>query len=146
MRALALTIFVYSLLVASADAQTDTAAARQVLATEDQRFAAMLRGDSTALRSLVADELTYTHTDGEHQLKADFLRTVGSGAIRYEAIAPDHRTVRVVGEGGIVGGESAMRVGPPGQIRAFRIRYLAVYVHRSGTWQLLAWQSTRLPG
>jgi hypothetical protein len=39
-----------------------------------------------------------------------------------------------------------MRVGPPGQIRAFRIRYLAVYVHRSGIWQLLAWQSTRLPG
>jgi hypothetical protein len=83
MRALALTILVYSLLVVSAVAQTDTAAARQVLATEDQRFAAMLRGDSTALRSLVADELTYTHTDGEHQLKADFLRTVGSGAIRY---------------------------------------------------------------
>ena len=29
--------------------------------------------------------------------------------------------------------------------RQFGVRYTDVYLRRSGRWQLLAWQSTRLP-
>jgi ketosteroid isomerase-like protein len=45
---------------------------------EHDRFAAMVRGDLTALDTLVADDLGYTHTDGVTQTKAEFLETVRS--------------------------------------------------------------------
>ena len=129
-----------SLLVAQ-----DSAAAR-VLAADDQRFAAMMRADTAALRTKLAEDLAYTHTTGARQDKAEFLRTLASGQLRYRRIAPTERTVRFLGaEGAVVVGRSNMQVESGGQVLAFAIRYLAVYRRVAGDWQLVAWQSTRLP-
>jgi ketosteroid isomerase-like protein len=126
-------------------AQMDSASIRQVLAAEDQRFAAMSHGDTAALEHLLATDLTYTHTDGEQNTKAEFLRILGSGALRYAVIAPEARDVRVFGSLAVVTGRSAMRVESDGQAHAFLIRYLAVYHRCTRGWELIAWQSTRLP-
>ena len=129
----------------SSAAQVDSASIRQVLAAEDQRFAAMLHGDTAALQRLLATDLTYTHTDGEQNSKAEFLRILGSGALRYTSIAPEAREVRLFASLALVTGRSAMRVESGGQTHAFDIRYLAVYGRRAGGWELIAWQATRLP-
>lgn len=126
-------------------AQVDSASIRQVVAAEDQRFAAMLHADTAALDQLLATDLTYTHTDGEQNNKAEFLRILGTGTLRYAAIVPEVREVRVDGAIAVVAGRSAMRVESGGQAYAFRIRYLAVYRHGARGWELIAWQSTRLP-
>jgi len=91
-------------------AQALGAATQAVLAAEDQRFDAMVRGDTAALRSLLADGLTYTHSDGAQQSKAEFLQTIGSGALRYQSIKAEGRVVRLRGGVGVVTGRSAMRV------------------------------------
>ena len=132
-------------LPAVAGAQADSASIRQVLSTEDQRFAAMLRADTAALGHLLAADLTYTHTDGAQNTKEEFLRLVGTGALRYAAITPEAREVRIDGPIAVVTGRSAMRVESSGQAHAFRIRYLAVYRRGARGWDLIAWQSTRLP-
>src|SRR5205809_5340416 len=128
-----------------AGAQADSASLRQVLAAEDRRFAAMMQADTAALAHLLAPDLTYTHTDGAQNTRAELLQLVGSGALRYASIAPEAREVRVFGSSAIVTGQSAMRVEAGGQAHAFRIRYLAVYRHGVHGWELIAWQSTRLP-
>jgi ketosteroid isomerase-like protein len=129
-----------SLLVAQ-----DSAAAR-VLAAEDQRFAAMMRGDTAAVRARLADDLAYTHTTGARQDKAEFLRSLSTGQLRYRSIVPTERSVRILGaEGAVVVGRSNMQVESGGQVLVFVIRYLAVYRRVAGEWQLVAWQSTRLP-
>ena len=122
----------------------DTAPSRQVLAAEDQRFAAMRHADTAALGRLLAPDLTYTHTDGEQDTKDDFLRSLGSGALRYDSITPEARQVRVFESTAIVTGRSAMRVESGGNPASFSIRYLAVYRWAEGRWQLAAWQSTRV--
>jgi ketosteroid isomerase-like protein len=125
-------------------AQDSTAAS--VLAAEDRRFTAMLHADTTALRALLADSLAYTHTTGTKQDKSAFLRSLGSGELRYTTIEPTERAVRVMGgDGAVVVGRSNMKVEAGGQLRAFTIRYLAVYRREGNRWQLLAWQSTLLP-
>ena len=117
-----------------------------VLAADDERFAAMMRSDTAALRTRLADDLAYTHTTGARQNKAEFLRTLASGQLRYHSIAPTERMVRFLSaEGAVVVGRSNMRVESGGEILAFAIRYLAVYRRFAGEWQLVAWQSTRLP-
>lgn len=128
-----------------AAAQADSASIRAVLGAEDQRFAAMLRADTAALARDLAGDLTYTHTDGMHNSKAEFLRLVGSGALRYTTVTPQARTVRVAGPIAVVDGRSAMQVESDGHAHRFAIRYLAVYRRDARGWTLIAWQSTRLP-
>jgi ketosteroid isomerase-like protein len=45
----------------------------------------------------------------------------------------------------VVTGRSNMEVQSQGQVRAFAIRYVAVYERRPDGWQMVAWQSTRIP-
>ena len=114
-----------------------------VLAAEDRRFAAMVHADTTALRILLADDLAYTHTTGSKQDKTAFLRSLGSGELRYTSIEPTERAVRLMGrDGAVVVGRSNMKVEAGGQLRIFSIRYVAVYRREVNGWQLLAWQST----
>src|SRR6267143_702073 len=91
-------------------AQVDSASIGQVLATEDRRFAAMEHADTGALVNLLVPDLTYTHTDGVQNTRAELLQIVGSGALRYASIAPEAREVRVFASAAIVTGRSAMRV------------------------------------
>ena len=104
----------------------------------------MVHADTGTLAHLLGSDLTYTHTDGAENTRAEFLRLLGSGALRYVSIAPEAREVRVLGSSAVVTGRSAMRVDAEGQAHAFRIRYLAVYRHGARGWELIAWQSTRL--
>ena len=104
----------------------------------------MVHADTGTLAHLLGSDLTYTHTDGAGNTRAEFLLLLGSGALRYVSIAPEAREVRVLGSIAVVTGRSAMRVDAEGQVHVFRIRYLAVYRHGARGWELIAWQSTRL--
>src|SRR2546426_3963962 len=77
-------------------AQGDSLSIRQVLATEDRRFAAMVHSDTVALEQLLAADLTYTHTDGAPNTRAGVLQIVGTGALRDASIASETRGVPAV--------------------------------------------------
>src|SRR5439155_6305822 len=83
-------------------AQADSASVRQVLATEDRRFAAMVHADTAALAHLLARDLTYTHTDGALNTRAELLQIVGSGALRYASIRSEEHTSELQSRGHLV--------------------------------------------
>ena len=118
---------------------------RDIMQCDDRRFKAMVRSDLTALRMALADSLTYTHSSGVHDTKAQFLDSLTLGQLRYTSIIPEARSVRVEGGAGLVTGTARMEVTARGHDTRFRIRYLAVYVKAPGRWQMVAWQSTRVP-
>jgi hypothetical protein len=118
---------------------------QQVLDSEKSRFEVMLKGDADALSSFLADELIYTHTTGRTDTKTSFVTALRSGAVKYQAIEPEDRLVHVYGEAAVVTGQAKMKVVAGAQELSFRIRFTEVCVHRDGRWQLVAWQSTRLP-
>src|SRR2546428_8829907 len=80
-----------ALLPSLCGAQVDSASIRQVLGTEDRRFRAMVHADTSALRQLLATDLTYTHTDGAQNTRAEFLQLVGTRALRSASTAPPAR-------------------------------------------------------
>ena len=136
----------FSLSLACATLAAQDSVEARVLAAEDLRFAAMIHADTAALRTLLADDLAYTHTTGSKQDKTAFLRSLGSGELRYTSIEPTERGVRLLGrDGAVIVGRSNMKVQAGGQLRVFSIRYLAVYRRETNGWQLLAWQSILLP-
>lgn len=120
---------------------------QQVLQAEKDRFAAMVKGDRSALEKLLADDLTYTHSTALLETKEQFIKSVTSGNIDYVSIVPSESDakVRVNGNTAIVNGVAAVNVIDTGKDRKIRIRYTTVYTNRGGAWLLQAWQSTVIP-
>ena len=126
--------------------QTGTVAAEtDVLRAYDQRFEAMRRGDWGALDAALADDLTYVHSTARLESKAEHVANLRAGKPHYRGIAPRERQARVHGGVGVVNGVSEMHVENGGKEQRFTVRYLAVYAQAGGRWQLIAWQSTRVP-
>lgn len=123
-----------------------TAITAKIRSLEESRFAAMLSRDAPALRRILADDLTYTHSSGQLESKEQFIESIASGAFQYLAILPEGALdVRVYGDAAVVTGKGTFRVRAGGEERSLKLRFTDVYVARSGVWQMVAWQSTRLP-
>src|SRR5512143_1675114 len=69
---------------------------------ERARFAAMVAADTAALRPYLASDLTYTHSSGVTQTRAQLLQQIASGQLHYTSITPDELHVRALGEAAVV--------------------------------------------
>lgn len=117
----------------------------QVRATQAARFQAMLNADVAALNNVLADDLIYAHTTGTIDSKSSMIDNIGSGAIDYELIEPTDVRIRLYGDVAVVTGSANMQVSVGDQIHQVFIRFIEVYVARDDQWQLVSWQSTRIP-
>ncbi len=120
--------------------------ANHILGLEERRFAAMMSRDVQALRRMLADDLTYTHSSGQLETKEQLIESIASGAFQYLAILPEGALdVRVYGDAAVVTGKGTFRVRAGGEERSLKLRFTDVYIVRGDVWQMVAWQSTRLP-
>jgi ketosteroid isomerase-like protein len=117
----------------------------EIRAAEQRRFDAMVRGDAAALDEILSDDLTYVHATATFETKAEFLRRLRTGDLKYDALGPESQEVRVYGLTGVVTGIAKVQVRSGGQPLTFRMRYTDVYVRRGARWQMVAWQATRIP-
>jgi hypothetical protein len=112
---------------------------------ELQRFAAFERGDISVLAGMLADDLSYTHSNGLHESKAELLNRLQSGELKYEQLEPEQISVRIYGEAAVLTGVAHGKAWASGTLNTFRLRYTDVYVLAKDAWKMVAWQSTRLP-
>ena len=120
-------------------------AEQQIIQLENQRFQAMTSADVDALKLILADELTYTHTSAAQDTKQSLMQALQSGTLKYESIDTDDVNVRVYGDTAVVTGSAKMRVVSRGQNHSFASRFTDVYAKQDDRWQMVAWQSTRIP-
>ena len=139
--------FVLLLLLSAGPADQPPASAGAEQAVRDAeaaRIKALVTNDLAALRTLLADDLTYTHSNGEMDGKTRLLASLESGQTRYQAFAPRDLQVRVYGQTAILNGEAAVGVTVGGEARLLDLRFTSVWVQKEGRWQFAAWQSTRV--
>ena len=117
----------------------------QVSATQADRFQAMLNANVAALNDILADDLVYAHTTGTIDTKASMIENIGSGTVNYELIEPIDSKIRLFGDVAVVTGSAIMRVSAGDQLYELSIRFIEVYVVADDRWQLVSWQSTRVP-
>ena len=122
-----------------------TPASEPVRAAESQRLRALVTADYTALDRLLADDLTYTHSTAKLDTKATYLEPLVSGRTRYQSLQPSDVQVRVYGTTGVVTGILRSVALVAGKESRTDMRFTNVWVRRDGRWQMVAWQSTRLP-
>jgi ketosteroid isomerase-like protein len=134
-------------LVASASAQSPNSfASEELQRAEHKRIEALVSSDVPRLEKLLGDDLTYTHSTGITESKAEFLHRIQSGELKYDSMQNENDvSVRLYNDTGVLTGTSRVRVRARGQVLNLHIRFTEVWVKRDhGSWQLAAWQATRI--
>ncbi len=123
----------------------DTTTEQRVLEFQSARFKAMVDEDVELLERFLTDDLTYAHTTGITETKTEFLSTIASGRIDYIAIVPSEVVVRVYGDVAVLTGLARLRGAVGDREVGFTLRFLDVSRRVGDNWQLVAWQSVRVP-
>jgi hypothetical protein len=120
--------------------------ANTVLGLEATRISAMVNKDLTTLDTLLADDLSYTHSGGATDTKASFLASIRDRREKYNYLGVDYSTTDVIpipgGQAVIVRGRAEIRLE---STASYPVLFLNVWALRDGAWKMVAWQATRIP-
>jgi hypothetical protein len=132
---------------ALAGCQTMTAAPdlAEVETVERARFQAWIKGDAAAMRPILGDDLLYCHSSGQCQNKEEIVASILSNESDYQKMDVLELKPRAVGGAVLINGKLDVVVTDAGGVKQFKAIYTDIYVKRDGRWQLVSWQSTRLP-
>jgi ketosteroid isomerase-like protein len=116
-----------------------------VLAAEDRRYQAMIDADLDTLDRMLDDRLSYAHSNGARDTKAEYLGKVRSGY--YDYLRADHpvERVEVLGDTAMVVGRMTCDLTVQGIPKTIDNLALAVWVRTDDEWRLLAYAPTTLP-
>ena len=117
----------------------------RVIALDAQRMTAMSQGDVGTLNALIADELVYTHSSARLDTKKSLIDNMVKGATVYTGCTPSDVKAQDLGDTVVLTGIAQIKVTANGNPLAFGVRFTDVYAKRGGRWQMVTWQSTKLP-
>jgi hypothetical protein len=116
-----------------------------IIALDKKRMDAMCQKDIPTLEALLADDLVYTHSTARLDSKKSLIEGMAAGTTVYTAIEPSDVMAQDCGDTVVLTGTARIHVMARGNPVAFGVRFTDVYANKGGQWQMVAWQSTRLP-
>ena len=119
--------------------------AETIIGLDKKRMQAMGEKDIETLESLLADDLIYTHSSARVDTKQSLIANMQSGATVYSSIEPSDVRAQDLGDAVVLTGVAWIKVVSKGKDLDFGVRFTDAYAKRSGRWQMVVWQSTRLP-
>lgn len=120
-------------------------AEKDVLSAMETWRHAMMKKDRAALQKVLHEKLTYTHSSGLNETKADVLKSVTEGPMTHENIQLSKTTVRIFGDTALVKGIVDFRNSVGGTVSTAHLDVLHVWLKGPQGWQLVARQALRLP-
>jgi hypothetical protein len=116
-----------------------------IIELDRKRMQAMGDKDIATLDTLLADDLIYTHSSARVDTKQSLIANMKSGATVYSSIEPSEVRAQDVGDAVVLTGVAWVKVVSNGRQLDFGVRFTDAYAKRNGRWQMVVWQSTRLP-
>jgi ketosteroid isomerase-like protein len=123
-------------------ASADEAAIAQAVEALRKAF---FEQDKTQLEALCAEELSYGHSDGRVETKAQFINGVMTRKAILKSLTLSDHTITVVGTTAIARHTWASESETDGKPTSTKIGVLQVWQKQGGAWKLLARQSVRPP-
>ncbi len=118
---------------------------RAILDLDRKRMRAMAAKDVETLENLLADDLIYTHSSARVDTKRSLIQAMVSGKTVYTSVKPSDVKAQDLGDTVVLTGIAHIEVVSNGTPNAFGVRFTDVYTRRDDRWQMVTWQSTRLP-
>ena len=104
---------------------------------------AMLTADRAKLTALLSDQLSYGHSAGRLETKAQFLDVVAGKKTLYKSMSFSDATTAVAGNNAIVRHVMTVDTETDGKPATAKVGALQVWVKDGGAWKLLARQAFR---
>lgn len=104
---------------------------------------AMMAADKARLEALTADQLSYGHSSGKVETKAEFVAAIADKKTIFKSITLSNPSVAVVGNNAIARHIFAAEVEAGGQASSPKIGVMQVWVKDGAGWKLLARQAFR---
>ena len=118
---------------------------QMIIDLDRKRMTAMAQKDVATLNEVLADDLVYTHSSARLDTKASLIGNMESGNTVYTAVVPSDVVAQELGDTVVLTGSCRISVNAGGRPNSFGVRFTDVYAKRGGRWQMVTWQSTRLP-
>lgn len=116
-----------------------------IIALDRKRMEAMAKKDIATLEAVIADDLIYCHSSARLDTKASLIGNMQSGSTVYSSVVPSEVKAQDLGDAVVLTGLADIKVTSGGKPMAFRVRFTDVYAKRGGKWQMVVWQSTKVP-
>ena len=118
---------------------------QMIIDLDKKRMSAMAQKDIATLKEVIADDLVYTHSSARLDTKASLIGNMESGSTVYTSVVPSEVKAQDLGDTVVLTGSCKISVNAGGRPNSFGVRFTDVYAKRGGRWQMVTWQSTRLP-
>lgn len=118
---------------------------QMIIELDKKRMTAMAQKDIATLNTVLADDLVYTHSSARLDTKESLIGAMQSGATVYNSVVPSDVKAQDCGDTVVLTGVARIGVNSGGNAMNFAVRFTDVYANKAGKWQMVTWQSTRLP-
>lgn len=115
---------------------------QEIIRIEEAWRQARINGNIAFLESLYAKEFRVQGTNGKVISREADIAGFASGEIRPELITAEEMHVALYGDVAVVTGLDRLKGTYKGRTGEGRVRFMDVFVHRDGRWQLVAIQGT----
>lgn len=133
-------IFLISTVISTAQSKKEG----QVNAAVEKLKLAMVSGERAALESIAADQLSYGHSSGLVETKAQFVEKIASGASDFVTIELKNQTISISGNTAIVRHELHATTNDNNKPGEAHIRIMLVFQKQGKEWKLLGRQAVKM--
>ncbi|HLP39852.1 nuclear transport factor 2 family protein [Lacibacter sp.] len=137
-------IFFFLFLISTAISFAQPKKEAQVNAAVEKLKLAMVSGERAALESIAADQLSYGHSSGLVETKAQFVEKIASGSSDFVTIELKNQTITISGNTAIVRHElhgTTNDNNKPGEVH---LRIMLVWQKQNKEWKLLGRQAVKI--
>ncbi|MCA1216942.1 nuclear transport factor 2 family protein [Streptomyces sp. 8L] len=112
---------------------------------EEALYDALATGDTDAFEDLFSEDVTYVHSTGIAESKAENIAGQRHGVHRHGPTTTVRGHTRILGRTAVTRGLIDMIDTAHGEPFSIRIRQTLVWVKEDGVWRLLVRHATRIP-
>ena len=137
-------LFFFIFLISTVASFAQSKKEAQVNAAVEKLKLAMVSGERAALESIAADQLSYGHSGGLIETKAQFVEKIASGSSDFVTIELKNQTITISGNTAIVRHElhgTTNDNNKPGEVH---LRIMLVFQKQAKEWKLLGRQAVKI--
>lgn len=131
-------------LTLTAAVQAQSKKEKEVATAVETLREAMVNANKTQLENIAANELSYGHSSGKIEDKAEFVEALASGKSDFENINLKDQSIKIAGNTAIVRHKLSAKVNDNGKPATVNLGVLLIWQKQQGQWKLLARQAYKL--